>query len=226
VSAHIFKEEAKEGVIAWHVKDSDSYFTCMNAYKELNMINCGKNFYKLERYKLDQKILELQELRNSQRELKLKHGLLLQNLHEEQLSLFFVELQKYLPLQENIEHIKRLIEVQNKISHIAIQEGKIIIEKYKPLLEQKKEEIEQYKSMKNAYYMIMGTSDARNVVGKLTKDYVVDYITIEKQITTDLKTEALENEKRNSDLSPQKGHRYELIRKLTRSEDDHIVESK
>lgn len=182
---YIFKDESNEGVIAWHVKDSDSFFTCADVCEGLNTIEYGQNLYKLEKYKFEQKMLELQELQKSQREIKLKHTLFLQNLDELQMSEFIVILQKDLSLQENIDHVQFLKEAQDNIKDMFMQEVEMMMREHILSINQKKEDLEQYKNMQDAYYMIMGTPEVRSVVEKLPKDYSIDSMTIAKNFITD-----------------------------------------
>ena len=158
-------------------------------------------------------------LRKSQRQQELKHALFLRDLQTLQLTQFIIELQKDLSLQKTIDRIQNLRKMQDKISNIAVQEGKIMIEEHELLLNQKKNEVEQARNMQESYDMMMGTPEFRSIVGKLPKEYIVDSITIQKRLTTDQRAESLENDKHTFDISLGSllmGQRYEVCLSIKR----------
>lgn len=218
----MFKKHPDQRVMASTVvgnRDYDSLFACMEVYQELEKLQGNKSVYKLERGQLEQKEWELRGLRKSQRQQELKHALFLRDLQTLQLTQFIIELQKDLSLQKTIDRIQNLRKMQDKISNIAVQEGKIMIEEHELLLNQKKNEVEQARNMQESYDMMMGTPEFRSIVGKLPKEYIVDSITIQKRLTTDQRAESLENDKHTFDISLGSllmGQRYEVCLSIKR----------
>jgi hypothetical protein len=212
----MFKKYPDQWVMASTVvgnRDDDSLFACMEVYQEVEKLQENKSVYKLEKGRLWQKERELRELRDFQRQQELNHALFLHDLRKSQLIQCITALKRDLSLQKNIDRIKNLRKIQDKISNIAIREGEIMIKEHKSLLDQKKKEVEQAGNMQEVYDMMMGIPKFRSIVGKLPKEYIVDSITIQKRLITDQRIEALNNDGRTFDISPGsllRGQHYEV----------------
>jgi hypothetical protein len=212
----MFKKYPDQWVMASTVvgnRDYESLFACMEVYQELEKLQGNKSAYKLEKGQLEQKERELRELRNFQRQQKLKHDLFLRDLQKLQVIQFVIVLQRDLSLQKNIDRIKNLREIQNEISNVAIRKGEIMAKEHESLLDQKKEEVEQARNMQEVYDMMMGIPKFRSIVGKLPKEYIVDSTTIQKRLITDPRIEVLNNEGHTFDISPGsllRGQHYEV----------------
>jgi hypothetical protein len=212
----MFKKHPDQRVMAWTVvgnRDYESLFACMEVYQELEKLQGNKSVYKLKNGQLEQKERELRDLRNFQRQQKLKQDLFLRDLQKLQVTQFVIVLQRDLSLQKNIDRIKNLREIQNEISNIAIRKGEIMAKEHESLLDQKKEEVEQARNMQEVYDMMMGIPKFRSIVGKLPKEYIVDSTTIQKRLITDPRIEVLNNEGHTFDISPGsllRGQHYEV----------------
>ncbi len=95
-----------------------------------------------------------------------------------------------------------------------------MIKEHKSLLNQKNKEVEQARNMQEVYDMMMGTPDFRSIVGKLSKEYIVDSITIQKRLSTSQRVEGLENEEHTFDTSLRsllERHHYEVCLSIKRA---------